>query len=127
VVDVGTGVGLPGIPLAIIAPHRSFVLVDRSARRADLVRRAVRILGLDNVEVRRADIVGYDWRSTTVVSRAALAPARLLGLAQTQGAPEEMLVADSHHTPRRVPGFDSVEIPAEILDRAVWILRMVRS
>lgn len=127
VVDVGTGAGLPGIPLAIIAPDRPFVLIDRSARRVDLVRRAVRVLGLDNVEVRRADIVGFDWRDTTVVSRAALAPARLLELVQTQGSPEEMLVADSHLTPRQVAGFESVEISAEILDRTVWILRMVRS
>ncbi|HVR31503.1 MAG TPA: RsmG family class I SAM-dependent methyltransferase [Acidimicrobiia bacterium] len=127
VVDVGTGVGLPGIPLAIIAPDRPFVLVDRSARRVELARRAVRVLGLENVEVRRADVVGFDWRNTTVVSRAALTPARLLALVQAQGAPKEMLVADSHLTPRQVAGFDSVEIPAEILDRAVWILRMVPS
>ena len=55
--DLGSGVGLPGIPLAILLPESRVELVDRSGRRTDLIKRAVRVLGLPNVDViqRRAD------------------------------------------------------------------------
>lgn len=126
VVDVGSGVGLPGIPLALALPHRHFVLLDRSGRRVRLLRRAVRVLELENVEVVQADIAGYDWRDATVVARAALPPADLLALARTQGRPYEMLVGGSHFRRPEVLGFQTVEIPAEILASPVWILRMVQ-
>ncbi len=127
VLDVGSGVGLPGIPLAIVFPATRFRLIDRAGRRTRLAHRAVRVLGLDNVEVVRADIEDIDWTGSTVVSRAALAPSRLLGVVARRGPPGELLVAGSWKRRPHVPGFETVEIPAEILDQAVWILRMDRS
>lgn len=127
VLDVGSGVGLPGIPLAIVAPDRHFVLLDRSARRGELARRAVRILDLENVEVLQGDLAEFDWTDWVVVSRASLSPERLRERIAVAGPPRELLVAGSHLAPPRVPGFETVEISAEILDRPVWILRMAQS
>ena len=124
VVDAGTGVGLPGIPLAILRPDRSFVLLDRSGRRVTLARRAVRILGLDHVDVVQANIEDFDCAGATVVSRASAPPGHLLAMTHAHGAPRELLVAGSHRERPIVVGFDTVDIPAEILDRPVWILRM---
>lgn len=126
VLDVGTGAGLPGIPLAAAFPERRFRLLDRSGRRVKLVRRAVRILGLRNVDVFQGDVVDHDWTNFTVVSRASLPASRLLGIAH-QHLPRELLVAGSHVRRPQVTGYDVVEIPAEILDRPVWILRMAQS
>lgn len=50
-VDVGSGVGLPGIPVAIARPEANVTLLDRSERRTWLARRAVRVLSLANVAV----------------------------------------------------------------------------
>lgn len=127
VLDVGSGVGLPGIPLAIIAPDRHFVLLDRSGRRVELAKRALRILQLENVEVLRGDVEAFDWSQSVVVSRASLSPERLRERVATAGPPRELLVAGSHRAPPKVAGFESVEISAEILDRPVWILRMAQS
>lgn len=127
VLDVGSGVGLPGIPLAIIAPDRHFVLLDRSRRRVELARRALRILSLGNVDVVYGDLATTDWSSYVVVSRASLSPARLRMKAETDGPPRELLVAGSHVAPPTVPGFEIAKIPPEILDRPVWILRMAQS
>jgi 16S rRNA (guanine527-N7)-methyltransferase len=55
VVDVGGGIGLPSIPLAIARPDTELMLVDRSQRRTDLARRAARILGLENYSVLTGD------------------------------------------------------------------------
>lgn len=76
VLDIGSGVGLPGIPLAVLHPEADFELVDRSGRRVDLLERAVRVLGLDNITVTHADIANVSGAYQHVVMRAALPPAR---------------------------------------------------
>lgn len=48
-IDVGTGPGLPGLPLAIINPDKHFVLLDSLGKRISFIRNAVRELGLSNV------------------------------------------------------------------------------
>ncbi len=48
-VDVGTGPGLPGIPLAIMNPDKTFYLVDSQSKRINFVREVRRIIGLKNV------------------------------------------------------------------------------
>lgn len=49
-IDVGTGPGLPGLPLAIINPDKHFVLLDSLGKRISFIRNAVRELELNNVE-----------------------------------------------------------------------------
>lgn len=49
-IDVGTGPGLPGLPLAIVNPNKHFVLLDSLGKRITFIRNAIRELGLDNVE-----------------------------------------------------------------------------
>jgi 16S rRNA (guanine527-N7)-methyltransferase len=51
VLDLGSGAGFPGLPLAIANPGMQFVLCDRSDRRARFLSHAARALGLNNVEV----------------------------------------------------------------------------
>jgi 16S rRNA (guanine527-N7)-methyltransferase len=51
ILDVGTGPGLPGIPLAILHPERSFTLLDGNSKKTRFVRQAAMELGLDNVDV----------------------------------------------------------------------------
>ncbi|MGE4652346.1 MAG: 16S rRNA (guanine(527)-N(7))-methyltransferase RsmG [Myxococcota bacterium] len=50
--DLGSGAGFPGLPLAILEPDRQIVLVDSRRRRHHFQRAAIRQLGLSNVEAR---------------------------------------------------------------------------
>lgn len=127
VLDVGSGVGLPGIPLALAAPERHFVLLDRSRKRVELARRALRVLSLDNVEVVHGDLAATDWSSYVVVSRASISPDGLRMKAEADGPPQDLLVAGSHIAAPTAAGFEVLKIPTEILDRPVWILRMVQT
>jgi 16S rRNA (guanine527-N7)-methyltransferase len=52
VVDLGSGAGLPGIPLAIARPDLHLILVEPMSRRVDFLRDCVGELGLANVEIR---------------------------------------------------------------------------
>jgi 16S rRNA (guanine527-N7)-methyltransferase len=49
--DIGTGAGLPGIPLAILQPEVQFSLVDSNAKKTRFVQQAVIQLGLNNVQI----------------------------------------------------------------------------
>lgn len=49
-IDVGTGPGLPGIPLAILYPERNFVLLDSLGKRITFLRQVVYQLKLTNVQ-----------------------------------------------------------------------------
>lgn len=80
--DIGAGVGLPGIPLAILWPGTRVILLERSGRRVDLARRAVRRLRLANVEVRQADVVAEQTAWQAVVCRAVFPPGKAVGVVE---------------------------------------------
>lgn len=54
IVDVGTGAGFPGIPLAILIDEGKFVLTDTLGKRIDFLKSVVEMLGLKNVELVKA-------------------------------------------------------------------------
>jgi len=58
--DLGTGPGLPGIPLAIARPRLRVTLVEANGKKARFLREAVRTLGLDNAEVAESRIEALD-------------------------------------------------------------------
>lgn len=71
--DVGSGGGLPGIPLAIVLAHTQVTLLERSKKRSGLLRRAVRVLNLGNVEVVEGDLEELNQREA-IVMRGVLPP-----------------------------------------------------
>ncbi|MBK1721799.1 16S rRNA (guanine(527)-N(7))-methyltransferase RsmG [Thiocystis violacea] len=75
VLDVGTGAGLPGIPLAILSPERRFWLLDSNGKKVRFVRQVVLELGLANVEPVQSRIETYrpQGKFSTIVSRAVAA------------------------------------------------------
>lgn len=100
--DVGSGAGFPGVPLAIARPASAVILVERSERKARFLRQVVIELGLGNVEVIEAD-VGRPraWRSLggrvfdTVTARAVAPPMATWRLLRDLLAPEGVALLQS--------------------------------
>jgi 16S rRNA (guanine527-N7)-methyltransferase len=59
IIDIGTGAGLPGIPLAICLPETVFTLLDSNAKKTRFVQQAVLELKLKNVEVLHSRVENY--------------------------------------------------------------------
>jgi 16S rRNA (guanine527-N7)-methyltransferase len=72
VVDVGTGAGFPGLPLAIVNPARHFSLIEATSKKARFVAQTAQRLGLRNVEVinARAETYRPSELFDTVLARA---------------------------------------------------------
>ena len=70
ILDVGTGGGFPGIPLAIMFPNCSFHLVDSIAKKLKVVEEVVEGLGLTNVKTTHSRVEEIDGTYDFIVSRA---------------------------------------------------------
>lgn len=72
VIDVGTGPGLPGIPLAIARPDVQFVLLDSNGKKTRFLQQVKRQLDLKNIEIVQSRVENYRPSSgfDTIVSRA---------------------------------------------------------
>ncbi len=72
IIDIGTGAGLPGIPLAICLPEVNFTLLDSNAKKTRFVQQAVLELKLTNVTVQHSRVEDYqpEERFDVVLTRA---------------------------------------------------------
>ena len=72
IVDVGSGAGFPGIPLAIVQPKHNFILIESKKKKARFILESSHALGLENIIVfdRRSEDVNLPHGADAIVSRA---------------------------------------------------------
>ena len=130
VADLGSGAGIPGIPLAICRPHCSVRLVESRERRHHFQRAAIRELGLDNATalLGRAEELDVE-PSNGVIAQAIARPDQALAWMRRWVAPGGWLAlptvpdaAFSH--PDLQPGRALRYAAPRGPERAVWITRL---
>jgi 16S rRNA (guanine527-N7)-methyltransferase len=82
-VDLGSGAGLPGIPLAVALPAVAFTLVESRKRRAAFLELAIQTLGLENATVFAGRVEDLADEADVCLARAFAAPPRCWQLASS--------------------------------------------
>ena len=129
IIDVGSGAGLPGIPLAMINPHKSFLLLDVNGKKTRFMTQAVLSLKLDNVHIVQARAQDYRGEFAHVVCRAfgslnriADAVAHLLTTDGTvlamKGPKAEAFKSDKLH----IMGTEDIAVPSLKRERRLLLL-----
>ena len=91
--DLGSGAGLPGIPLAILEPARQHVLIDSNGKKTRFLREAVRTLALGNVRVEQARVEDVRGSYDCITSRAFATLTDMLALGGHLLAPNGLWLA----------------------------------
>ncbi len=89
VMDLGTGGGLPGIPLAIYYPEVSFHLVDRIGKKLRVAQDIAERIGLSNITFQHGDVKEVKGKFDFVVSRAVMDLGDMVPLIKRFIAPED--------------------------------------
>jgi 16S rRNA (guanine527-N7)-methyltransferase len=136
--DIGSGVGLPGIPLAILWPQSRVTLLDRGGRRVRLLYRAVRVLGLTNIMIAQGDALAVADEWEAIVVRGALRAPEVVGLSArllNPGGTAVLGLSRQAEPPERTRDLlaiaqalglepELLRVPTEILDGPAWLLIM---
>ncbi|MCQ8129224.1 16S rRNA (guanine(527)-N(7))-methyltransferase RsmG [Methylomonas rivi] len=103
IADIGTGAGLPGIPLAICLPDCHFTLVDSNSKKTRFVQQAVLELRLKNVEVAhsRVELIKPQQLFSTVICRAFAGMADIVKLTGHLLADDGLLLAMKGQIPEQ--------------------------
>jgi 16S rRNA (guanine527-N7)-methyltransferase len=119
--DMGTGAGVPGIPLAVMRPDSEFVLLDSNSKKIRFVRQATLELGLANVRPVHARVEQYqaDRPFKTLIARAFTALPNMLALSAGLQQPGAELLAMKGTVPRQEIDRLPAGVSAEVIPLAV--------
>ncbi len=108
VLDVGSGAGLPGIPLAICLPETHITLLERSAKKVSFLRTCKALLGMSCVQVIQGDLASAVEQFDVVTFRAVAPLSRFLTDARDAGLRFRTVVAYKGRIERAQSEIDDV-------------------
>jgi 16S rRNA (guanine527-N7)-methyltransferase len=138
IADLGSGAGIPGLPLALLAPDVPVLLVESRLRRHNFQKAARRELGLENVSLLRGRIEELPPRPAGLVVAQAVAPPSTVvgwmlpwtdpgGWLAIPGAAEALEpLATSRQPGLEAPELRSYSVPLGGPQRCLWVARRAR-
>lgn len=130
VLDVGSGAGLPVIPLAIAYPNKRFASIETNGKKVRFQRQAILELGLKNISVFHQRIEDSDAQAHVVLSRAFAAPDAFLTLTKSrcqEGGRAVVMLGQAELMPADLPAgwslasMQRIDVPGEFAERHVAV------
>ena len=131
VIDVGSGAGFPGIPLALCYPQTQFVLLDSNGKKTRFLQQMKIELGLSNVSIVQARVEDYEGAFEQVICRAFASLANIVTTTQHLVAEGGSLLAmkgkledeNLAATALQLAAVHSLEVPGIEAERHLYVLR----
>ncbi len=130
VLDIGSGAGLPVLPLAIAFPNLTFASVETNGKKVRFQRQVLLELGLKNVELLHNRIEQVQLTANNVISRAFTSPTGFLSIATERcphGGQAILMLGQAELMPDVLPApwslhvVDRVDVPGEMAERHVAV------
>ena len=80
ILDLGTGGGLPGIPLSIVFPNSNFKLIDRKNKKINVLNEIINKLSINNAKAQNIDIIDLNHNYDFIINRAVSSTDNLIKL-----------------------------------------------
>ena len=80
ILDLGTGGGLPGIPLSIVFPNSNFKLIDRKNKKINVLNEIINKLSINNAKAQNIDIIDLNHNYDFIINRAVSSTDKLIKL-----------------------------------------------
>lgn len=132
VVDIGSGAGLPVLPLAIVRPDLTFASIESNGKKTRFQQQALVELGVSNVQIYNQRVQDVALQADFVTSRAFTAPADFLQIAQALCSTQALvaiMLGHSDRLPDPLPSTFSlqelvpVDIPGNSVPRHIALCR----
>jgi 16S rRNA (guanine527-N7)-methyltransferase len=127
VLDLGSGAGFPGIPLALVRPEVAFTLIEASRKKTSFLRHIVRTLGLANATVvlGRAELLdggaSLAGAFDLALARAVAPPAEQARLVRPYLVPAGVFLLQAGEHPLTPPEQDAISAAGFLLEREILL------
>ena len=111
VLDVGTGGGFPGVPLAILFPETNFYLIDSIQKKIRVVEAIAKAIDLNNLKASHLRAEEVEGQFDFVVSRAVTQMPRFVGWVKNK-----ISTSQQHELPNGILALKGGDLTAELLD-----------
>lgn len=122
ILDIGTGAGFPGIPLAIVYPEKEFHLLDSNGKKIAYLRHLISHIGLENVKLHHSRVQDFKSDQIDLITSRALADPLQIVKMTSHLINRSGMVLYCGQRDRNTEGYKSIELEVPFSEKQHFVL-----